>query len=516
MSSILRPFPLLFTGVGVLSLIVTGSALGYVKIATAKLVTNTKNGSNEMVALDKKGQVAVFVSNSDHLAGVAPPATGAFDYDGAGNGFASGAAPSPSCTNCLPVDENAGNLYLWRLKKKGDQPANSIRQLTSSATGGFDANSHPDMDSKAQWVAWTSDQDHLGSNNDGNSEIFLVELDTDTIMQVTHTMGGGDKANRTATISDKGRFIAFDSTRDYAEAGNCKRPDGTTACSNPDHNSEVMFYDREAGTFTQVTDTSGDGNDAHEYPRISIDASHIVFKSTRSFAGVLGGGVTCVGSTGGCANDSNGEIMLYEIGERILTQVTDTINQAGCNDKTSNERPEVSKKGKYVVFQSECEEQLNAAGCGRCNGNDEVFYFETKKGEISQVTISDAGWNRVPRIAPTGSYIAWDTNRSYFGLNASHNEKLFIMKRGSTKPRAGLTAKMQVVEDEELADLNVVQHPRSQATTIQFDGGFPGSERIGISGNGRHVAFESSKNVGNQEIWLVDRNRCDHAYPDCL
>ncbi len=516
MSSLARPWSLLSAGAAILSLAVAVPASAYTPIATANIVTNTKNGRNEMPALDKKGQVAVFVSNSDHVSGVSTPTAGAFDYDDTGNAYSSGVSPSPSCTNCTSVDDSVGNLYLWRLKKKGDQPANSVKQLTFSTAGGFDSNEHPDIDSKAGWVAWNSDQDHVGANADGNSEIFLLEIATGLITQITNTTGGGGNANLTATLSDKGRHVSFSSSRDFAGVGTCKRPDGFTACFNPDNNSEVMVYDREAGTLMQITDTTGDGNDAQTHPRVSSDGNYIAFKSTRDFSGPLTGGFSCAGLVGGCSNDSNGEIMMFNVEDLILTQVTDTIDQAGCNDKTSNERPEISKKGKYIVFHSECEDQLNPTGCGDCNGNDEVFFFETKKAQVTQVTISDGGWNRVPRISSSGKYIAFDTNRSYLGLNAPHNEKLYIVKRGNTKIRPGITSTMQVEEDATLTGGGIVQNPKTQATTIQFDGGFPASERIGVSGNGRYFAFESSKNVGNQEIWRIDRNKCTHGFPDCL
>ena len=61
MSLLARPFSVLCSGAAVLSLALAASASAYEPIATANLVTNTKNGRNEMPALDKKGQVIVFV-----------------------------------------------------------------------------------------------------------------------------------------------------------------------------------------------------------------------------------------------------------------------------------------------------------------------------------------------------------------------------------------------------------------------------------------------------------------------
>lgn len=510
MSRPARPFALLLFGGALLSLVAARAASAFIPIASAGQVTNTKNGRNENPTIDKSGKIVVFTSNSDHVAGVSNAPAGTFDWDGSGNAFTPVGAtpPDPSCTNCSAVDTSAGNLYLWRVKKKQSDPANSMTQLTFSSAGGFDANRFPDMDSKAQWLAWDSDQNDGGGNADGNREIFLMDLDSGTISQITNTTGGSSNANQNATLSDQGKILAFNSTRDFSAVATCKRPDGTTACDNADNNSEIMLYDRETGRLTQVTSTTGDGNAANTIPRVSADGEFVVFQSVSSFAGVLTGGVTCSLMGGGaCGNDGNSEILLYDAELHALTQITNTVAQAGCNGNSSSERAEVSKKAKYIVFESTCEDQLDPQGCGACDDNEEVFLVDPKKAEIAQLTISDAGWNRVPRLSSSGGYVAFESNRDYFGLNSGHNEALFILKRSSTKPVTGLTSRSQVEEDATLESQGIEQNPKTQLTTTQFNGGFPASERIAISGNGRMVAFDSSKNVGNQEIWLVDKNK---------
>jgi len=96
-------------------------------------------------------------------------------------------------------------------------------------------------------IAFASKDDPLGTNTDGNSEIFL--FDGAKLTQVTNT-SPGDVANRVKngnfqpSISDDGRFIAFSSNRDLAG-------------QNADGNLEVFIYDSVAGSFTQATNTSG-------------------------------------------------------------------------------------------------------------------------------------------------------------------------------------------------------------------------------------------------------------------
>ena len=96
-------------------------------------------------------------------------------------------------------------------------------------------------------IAFASKDDPLGTNLDGNSEIFL--FDGARLSQVTNT-SPGDIANRVTngnfqpSISDDGRFIAFSSNRDLAG-------------QNADGNLEIFIYDAVATTFTQLTNSSG-------------------------------------------------------------------------------------------------------------------------------------------------------------------------------------------------------------------------------------------------------------------
>src|SRR5215471_8339497 len=74
----------------------------------------------------------------------------------------------------------------------------------------------PAISQDGSWIAFASKDDPLGTNADGNSEIFL--FNGSSLLQVTNTLPG-DPANRVTSgnfqpsISDDGRFIAFSSNR---------------------------------------------------------------------------------------------------------------------------------------------------------------------------------------------------------------------------------------------------------------------------------------------------------------
>src|SRR2546423_6741091 len=105
----------------------------------------------------------------------------------------------------------------------------------------------PGISQDGSRIAFASKDDPLGTNHDGNSEIFL--FNGSSLLQVTNT-SPGDPANRVIngnfqpSISDDGRFVAFSSNRDVA-------------VQNSDGNLEIFVYDSIASTFTQLTNSSG-------------------------------------------------------------------------------------------------------------------------------------------------------------------------------------------------------------------------------------------------------------------
>lgn len=133
-----------------------------------------------------------------------------------------------------------GNGFRALRADTSSNPADLVQMGISRAVA-------PAISQDGSHIAFASRDNPLGTNSDGNSEIFLYN--GATLIQVTDT-SPGEVSNRIIngnfqpSISDDGRFIAFSSNRDL-----------TT--QNVDGNFEIFVCDTVELSFFQLTNSSG-------------------------------------------------------------------------------------------------------------------------------------------------------------------------------------------------------------------------------------------------------------------
>ena len=106
-----------------------------------------------------------------------------------------------------------------------DTTTGTFTQITNTA-GGFIGNSSPSINATGTRIAFVSPHDLVPGtpgNADGNQEIFLFDTTTNTVNQITNTIGGG---NDSPSINATGTRIAFVSERDLTP-GNPGNADGS-------------------------------------------------------------------------------------------------------------------------------------------------------------------------------------------------------------------------------------------------------------------------------------------------
>lgn len=144
-------------------------------------------------------------------------------------------ALATNCTDLVPGFNADGNseVVIW-----DGQSATFQTHETAGCTNRTAAISQHDA---GRFVSFVSDCDLIGSNADGNFEIFQWDRVTDMMTQVTTSVGS---FNDSPSSSFDGGFVAFVSDADYAG-------------SNADVFSlEVFRWDRAGNAIEQLTDTT--------------------------------------------------------------------------------------------------------------------------------------------------------------------------------------------------------------------------------------------------------------------
>ncbi len=236
----------------------------------------------------------------------------------------------------------------------------------------------PAISQDGSLIAFASKDDPLGTNADGNSEIFL--FNGSNLLQVTNT-SSGDPANRIAngnfqpSISDDGRFVAFSSNRNITS-------------QNSDGNLEIFVYDSVAAMFAQLTNSTGivGCTDA----KISGNGARVAY-------------IRDSGSTPSAKRD-------LMIQDRNSSSAAELASQVQALSMTYGRA--ISDDGTRVVYSGE-----TAAN------SSQVFFYDGRGSNVNrQVTSLGTRTTEVPlhaTISGDGKRIAFATRRTVIGFNNS-------------------------------------------------------------------------------------------------
>jgi Tol biopolymer transport system component len=234
-------------------------------------------------------------------------------------------------------------------------------------------------------LAFLSYLDVTGDNPDVNEEVFLYDSTTGDISQITFTTGGFHK---NLEMSADGTRLAFASNLD---------PTG----GNPERNAEIFLYNIPTASYTQVTDTTESGF-AFVEVALSDDGSRIAFPSSHNLTGQN--------------VDRNPEIFFYDAQTLGITQVTNTTGLV-----TLGSPPAISGDGTRIAFSS----TADLTG-GNSDGNRELFLYDIPARGLSQVTDTTSGYSNFPAINADGTRIAFLSTADLTGSNSDGNSEVFL------------------------------------------------------------------------------------------
>jgi Tol biopolymer transport system component len=269
-----------------------------------------------------------------------------------------------------------------------------ITQVTST-TLGF-CFGQPRLNANGTVVVFGSSCDLVGQNSDLNTEVFRYSTATSVLTQITHTSGFCGQND--PSVSDTGTQIAFTSE--------CISP------GNPDGNSEVYRFDSVGSTLTQITNTANCFTSA---PAISGDGTRIAFSSSCNL-------------TGGNA-DASIEIFRAD-GPGTFRQIT---SSAGGFCFMGD--PTINSDGVRVAFESACD-LVGQNG----DGSPEIFRFEGTTNTLAQVTHATLACSSgAPSMNGTGARLAFMSNCNLAGANPDANTELFYFDANVGVPLSQVT-----------------------------------------------------------------------------
>jgi uncharacterized repeat protein (TIGR01451 family) len=379
-------------------------------------------------------------------------------------------------------------------------------------------------------IAFASRDDLLGTNSDGNSEIFL--FDGAKLIQVTNTTPGSlanriTNGNFQPSISDDGRFIAFSSNRDLAG-------------QNSDGNLEIFVYDLVAGSFAQLTNSSamvgatdakisGDGTTV-AFIRdngVSPSSARDLMKQPRSggSATILAASVQSPAMTCGRSISDDGARVVYAA--ETATNTTQVFMFDGRSGGTIRQitslgarvtevplDPTISGDGSRIAFAA----RRTVSGAGsNSDGGVELYVYDFPTTTFSKITNapSSATAEVVSSLSDDGSVVAFNFPRVLSGAvtnsGTENNSEIYAIAPPARPANGTLTAVLNAASFGHEPSTTKAVAPNSialaQGTNLantttqsqrQADGNFPtnvGGTRVTVNGRAAQIFFVSPTQI---------------------
>jgi Tol biopolymer transport system component len=239
------------------------------------------------------------------------------------------------------------------------------------------------IDASGTLVAFAGRGDPLGSNPDGNSEIFLFRMGDAAPSQLTQTAG---TANVLPTLSADGQQLVFLSNASFPGV---ETPAGLSLFLMDLDSRTLQFVSEVSAAFEPIDQSP---------PLLDRNGGRIVFESDLDLTGQNPLGRSAV--------------FVFDVETNQIRQVS---SGAGTIRLDS-----VSADGMLAALTSD-------TNVSRINPdrNAEIFFFDLSGGNPAQVTRSRRAWNGSARVAEDGGSIVFISNADYVGENSAHRGQIF-------------------------------------------------------------------------------------------
>lgn len=316
----------------------------------------------------------------------------------------------------------------------------------------------PSLSDDGRFVAFQSQANDLVANDPkraagADDDVFVRDMLTGTTTLVSVNRAGAASANASSTfpaMSADGRFVAFTSF--------------ATDLTDNDTNvyRDVYVRDRAAGTTTLVSVNragatgSGPGN-AIGAPVISADGRFVAFASIAPDL---------------VANDTNNRADIFRRDLQTKTTTLVSQNSAGTNGGNDDSRnPLISADGRFVIFESTAS---NLAGANDSNGKSDIFARDMQTGVTTLVSQNGAGsgsgngGSAAATVSADGQFVAFDSNASDLAANDTNNLPDVFVRAGTLQVAPTLLTEENTGRAVALDSVTFVRDPFPIVTAHNF------------------------------------------------
>jgi len=341
------------------------------------------------------------------------------DPEGAG-GNKNSLYPSISANGCnIAFESNASNLVTKDTNGEYDifvyDCETKLSERVSISSTGEQANNSsktPSLSAEGRYVAFTSSAINLVvDDTNGKTDVFVFDRETRVTERVSSsaTGVGGNDASQNPSISENGRFVAFES-----KARNLSSNDANGK-------TDIFIFNRETGVTERISvDSTGiEGNKDSVNPSISADGRFVAFESEASNL---------------VPNDTNKEADIFVHDREAGTTQRISVNIAGEEGNGFSESPSISLDGRYVAFKSIASNLIPTD----TNGLFDIFVHDRDTGRIQRVSVDSSGIeannsSETPSISADGQYVAYKSYANNL-VPKDTNKKSDIFVNGPNKP----------------------------------------------------------------------------------
>ena len=325
-------------------------------------------------------------------------------------------------------------------------------ERVSVSSAGSQANndsSIPSISADGRYVAFQSYASTLVSGDtNGYQDVFVRDLETGTTERVSVSSAGvqGNNSSTSPSISEDGRYVAFQSSANNLVAGDSNAK------------SDIFVRDRETGTTERVSVSSAgvEGNDNSSAPSISADGRYVAFYS---------------GANNLVAGDANGYLDVFVRDRETNTTELVSVSTAGVQGNSTSLIPSISADGRYVAFYSSASNLV----AGDTNDYLDVFVRDLETGITERVSVSSEGVEG----NDYSSYLSINADGRYVAFQSNANN----LVAGDTNGYLDVFVRDRETNTTELVSVSTAGTQGNSA-----------SVKPSISADGRHVAFYSYAN----------------------